>query len=107
MKRYLEKGDNTMNNKTAMEVRENGIDRIFSGVDFSELIRIDTGKFIFPVDIEDKTYFCEIDFIAKKEDYTPDYDLKKYAEKVDRMEKAEKELKERKAKKTTKNVKSE
>ena len=91
-----------MNNKTAEMIRDYGMNRVFDGMDFSELIRIDSGKFIFPVDVENTTYFCEVDFIAKKDDYTPDYDISKYAEKIARMEKAQKELKERKAKKNVK-----
>lgn len=91
-----------MNNKTAEMIRDYGMNRVFDGMDYSELIRIDSGKFIFPVDIEGTVYFCEVDFIAKKDDYTPDYDVSKYAEKLERMEKAQKELRERKAKKNTK-----
>jgi hypothetical protein len=91
-----------MNNKTAEMIRDYGMSRVFDGMEFSELIRIDSGKFIFPVDVEGTVYFCEVDFIAKKDDYTPDYDVSKYAEKVARMEKAQQELKERKAKKNVK-----
>ena len=95
-----------MNNKTAQTIRENGMNYIFNNViNSNELIRIDTGKFIFPVVIDEVKYFCEIDFIAKKEDYTIDYDVKKYAEKIDRMEKAQKELNERKQKKAEKTAK--
>lgn len=97
-----------MNNKTAQIIRENGMNHIFNNViNSEELIRIDTGKFVFPVVVDEVKYFCEIDFIAKKEDYTIDYDVKKYAEKIDRMEKAQKELTERKQKKTAKTAKTE
>lgn len=91
-----------MNNKTASMIRDFGMARIFDGIEPSELIQIDSGKFVFPLDIEGTVYFCEVDFVAKKEDYTPDYDVSKYAEKVARMEKAQKELTERKAKKAKK-----
>lgn len=91
-----------MNNKTASMIRDFGIARVFEGIELSELIQIDSGKFVFPLDIEGTVYFCEVDFVAKKEDYTPDYDVSKYAEKVARMEKAQKELTERKAKKAKK-----
>ena len=70
-----------MNNKTASMIRDFGIAR---------------------VDVEGTVYFCEVDFVAKQEDYSPDYDVSKYAEKVARMEKAQKELTERKAKKAKK-----
>ena len=36
-----------------------------------------------------------MDFVAKKEDYTPDYDVKKYAEKVANAEKREQEKREK------------
>jgi len=91
-----------MNNKTASMIRDFGIARVFEGIELSELIQIDSGKFVFPLDVEGTVYFCEVDFVAKKEDYSPDYDVSKYAEKVARMEKAQKELTERKAKKAKK-----
>lgn len=96
-----------MNNKTANEIREKGMKTIFNNIiDESELIRIDTGKFVFPVyDEKGIVSYCEIDFIAKKEDYTPDYDLKKYNEKIERMEKAKQELTERNKKKAEKAAK--
>ena len=84
-----------MNNKLATEIRDYGMNRVFDGMDFSELIRIDSGKFVFPVDVEGTVYFCEVDFVAKKEDYTPDYDVKKYAEKVANAEKREQEKREK------------
>ena len=37
-----------MNNKLATEIRDYGMNRVFDGMDFSELIRIDSGKFVFP-----------------------------------------------------------
>lgn len=92
-----------MNNKIAETIRNTVINMVFTPETIENLIQIDTGKFIFPVkDENEKTVFCEIDFIAKKEDYTPDYDVNKFAEKIVRMEKANKELRERKAKKSVK-----
>lgn len=80
-----------MNNKTASMIRDYGMNRVFDGMDFSEMIKIDSGKFVFPVDVEGTVYFCEVDFVAKKEDYTPDYDVKKYAEKLHNAEIREEE----------------
>ena len=80
-----------MNNKTASMIRDYGMNRVFDGIDFSEMIQIDSGKFVFPVDVEGTVYFCEVDFVAKKEDYTPDYDINKYAEKLHNAEIREKE----------------
>jgi len=96
-----------MNNKIASSVRENGMNCIFNNViNPDELIRIDSGKFVFPVFMENgDKFYCEIDFIAKKEDYTPNYDISKYNDKIERMKKAEKELTERKQKKAEKNAK--
>lgn len=92
-----------MNNKTAEFIRNTVINQVFSPDIMNELIQIDTGKFVIPVSNEKGIIsYCEIDFIAKKEDYTPNYDVSKFAEKIARMEKAEKELKERKAKKAKK-----
>ena len=94
-----------MNNKLATEIRDYGMNRVFDGMDFSELIRIDSGKFVFPVDVEGTVYFCEVDFVAKKEDYTPDRDVRLYAEKLAKAqaladEKAKKKA-ERDSKKNT------
>ena len=96
-----------MNNKTASNIRKNGMNHIFNNViNSNELIRIDSGKFVFPVIMENgDKFYCEIDFIAKKEDYTPDYDVSKYNDKIERMKKAEKELTERKQKKAEKTAK--
>lgn len=91
-----------MNNKISSMVRDFGMNRVFDGMDFSEMIKIDSGKFVFPVDVEGTVYFCEVDFIAKKEDYTPDYDVKKYAEKVHNAEIREKEKALKKAEKANK-----
>lgn len=92
-----------MNNKTAETIRNTVINMVFTPDTIENLIQIDTGKFIFPVSDENgKTAYCEIDFIAKKDDYTPDYDLNKFSEKITRMEKANKELRDRKAKKSVK-----
>jgi hypothetical protein len=71
-----------MNNKTATMIRDFGMARVFDGVDFSELIQIDSGKFVLPINTEEGDFFCEVDFVAKKEDYTPDRDIRLYAEKL-------------------------
>ena len=91
-----------MNNKTASMIRENGICRVFSGIETSEMIQIDSGKFVFPLDIEGTVFWCEVDFVAKKEDYTPDYDVKKYAEKVHNAEVREQEKQAKRAEKSKK-----
>lgn len=91
-----------MNNKLASTIRDYGMARVFDGMDFSEMIRIDSGKFVFPIDVEGTVYFCEVDFVAKKEDYTPDYDIAKYAEKVKKAEEREKEKQEKRSTKSTK-----
>ena len=91
-----------MNNKTAAMIRENGICRVFEGIELSEMIQIDSGKFVFPLDIEGTVYFCEVDFVAKKEDYSPDYDVKKYIEKLQKAEEREKEKKAKVAEKAKK-----
>ena len=96
-----------MNNKTASLIRDFGMNRVSDGMDFSEMIRIDSGKFVFPVDIEGTVYFCEVDFVAKKEDYTPDYDVKKYAEKVANAEKREQEKREKALTEKAKKAKTE
>lgn len=88
-----------MNNKTASMIRDFGMARVFDGMDFSELIKIDSGKFVFPINTENGDFWCEVDFVAKKEDYTPDYDIKKYAEKLENAEKREKEKQEKHSKK--------
>ena len=94
-----------MNNKLATEIRDYGMNRVFEGMDFSEMIKIDSGKFVFPVDVEGTVYFCEVDFVAKKEDYTPDYDVKKYAEKLQKAEIREKEKQAKRAEKSNKSKK--
>ena len=92
-----------MNNKIAESIRNTVINQVFTPDILNELIQIDTGKFVIPVSDEKGIIaYCEIDFIAKKEGYTPDYDVNKFAEKIIRMEKAEKELRKRKAKKAAK-----
>ena len=96
-----------MNNKTASMIRDFGMARVFEGIDFAEMIQVDSGKFVFPLDIEGTVYYCEVDFIAKKEDYSPDYDVKKYAEKVSKAELREKEKAEKKAEKQNKTKKTE
>jgi len=89
-----------MNNKLATSIRENGMNVIFNNiVNVEELTKIDSGKFVFPVYMENgDKYFCEIDFIAKKEDYTTDYDVKKYKEKLEKANIREKEKEEKKKK---------
>lgn len=91
-----------MNNKTASMIRDFGIARVFDGIDFSECIKIDSGKFIIPINTNEGDYFCEVDFVAKKEDYTPDYDIRKYAEKLEKAEIREKEKAIKKAEKQKK-----
>lgn len=94
-----------MNNTTAAMIRNYGMELVADGLDFSEMIQTDSGKFVFPVTVNDITYFCEIDFIAKKEDYTPDYDIRKYAEKLEKAKIRAQELeakKQAKAKKENK-----
>lgn len=94
-----------MNNKTASMIRDFGMARVFDGMDFSELVKINSGKFVFPVDTDDGMFWCEVDFVAKKEDYTPDYDVKKYAEKLHNAEEREKEKQAKKAEKQAKTAK--
>lgn len=91
-----------MNNKLATEIRDYGMNRVFDGMDFSELIQIDSGKFVFPLDYGDKIYYCEVDFIAKKEDYTPDYDVRKYAEKLEKARVREEDKRRKFAEKSNK-----
>ena len=94
-----------MNNKTASMIRDFGMARVFDGMEFSEMIQIDSGKFIFPVNTENGDFWCEVDFVAKKEDYTPDYDVKKYAEKLQKAEEREKEKVQKRAEKQAKQAK--
>ncbi len=94
-----------MNNKTASMIRDFGMARVFDGMDFSEMIQIDSGKFVFPVNTDDGDFWCEVDFVAKKEDYTPDYDVKKYAEKLHNAEEREKEKAQKRAEKQVKQAK--
>lgn len=89
-----------MNNKTASMIRDYGMSRVFDGMDFSELVKIDSGKFVFPVNTDDGDFWCEVDFVAKKEDYTPDYDVKKYAEKLANAEAREKDKAQKRAEKS-------
>lgn len=73
-----------MNNKTASMIRDYGMNRVFDGMDFSEMIQIDSGKFVFPINTEEGDFWCEVDFVAKKEDYNPDRDIRLYAEKIEK-----------------------
>lgn len=91
-----------MNNKTASMIRDYGMNRVFDGMDFSEMIKIDSGKFVFPVDVEGTVYFCEVDFVAKKEDYTPERDVRLYEEKCAKALEREKEKQEKRSKKELK-----
>ena len=94
-----------MNNKTASMIRDFGMARIFDGVDFSELVKIDSGKFVFPVNTDEGDFWCEVDFVAKKEDYTPDYDVKKNDEKLKKADDREKEKQAKRAEKSNKTKK--
>ena len=80
-----------MNNKLASEIRDFGMNRVFDGMDFSEMIQIDSGKFVFPLDIDGNVFYCEVGFVAKKEDYTPDRDVRLYQEKCSKAIEREKE----------------
>ena len=94
-----------MNNKTASMIRDFGMARVFDGMDFSEMIKIDSGKFVFPINTEEGDFWCEVDFVAKKEDYTPDRDVRLYAEKLEKAKIRAQELeakKQAKAKKENK-----
>lgn len=96
-----------MNNKTASMIRDFGIARVFDGIEFSELIQIDSGKFVFPINTDEGDFFCEVDFVAKKEDYTPDYDVKKYADKIAKAALREQDKAKKKAEKQKKSSKTE
>ena len=96
-----------MNNKTASMIRDFGIARVFDGIEFSELIQIDSGKFVFPINTNEGDFFCEVDFVAKKEDYTPDYDVKKYADKIAKAALREQDKAKKKAEKQNKSSKTE
>lgn len=91
-----------MNNKVASMVRDYAMSRVFDGMDFSEMIQIDSGKFVFPIDVEGVVYYAEVDFVAKKEDYTPDRDVRLYAEKVAKAVEREKEKAQKRAEKSNK-----
>lgn len=91
-----------MNNKTASMIRDYGMNRVFDGMDFSEMIKIDSGKFVFPLDVDGTVYYCEVDFVAKKEDYTPERDVRLYEEKCAKALEREKEKQEKRSKKELK-----
>jgi len=91
-----------MNNKVASMVRDYAMSRVFDGMDFSEMIQIDSGKFVFPIDVEGVVYYAEVDFVAKKEDYTPERDVRLYAEKVAKAVEREKEKAQKRAEKSNK-----
>ena len=94
-----------MNNKTASMIRDFGMARVFDGMDFSELVKIDSGKFVFPINTDDGDFWCEVDFVAKKEDYTPDYDIERYAKKLHDAEVRERDKALYKAEKQAKTAK--
>lgn len=96
-----------MNNKTASMIRDFGMARVFDGMDFSEMIKIDSGKFVFPINTEEGDFWCEVDFVAKKEDYIPDRDVRLYAEKLEKAEAREADKAAKKAAKVAKTVKTE
>ena len=96
-----------MNNKTATMIRDFGMARVFDGIDFSELIQIDSGKFVLPINTDEGDFFCEVDFVAKKEDYSPERDVRLYAEKLAKAkaladDKAKKKAERESKKKTSK-----
>ena len=91
-----------MNNKTASMIRDFGMARVFDGMEFSELVKIDSGKFVFPVNTDEGDFWCEVDFVAKKEDYTPDYDVRKYAEKLTKASAREEDKAQKKAEREAK-----
>ena len=91
-----------MNNKTASLIRDFGMNRVFDGMDFSELIQIDSGKFVFPVEVEENLFWCEVDFVAKKEDYSPERDVRLYAEKVEKARISAEEKARKRAEKSKK-----
>ena len=91
-----------MNNKIASMVRDYAMSRVFDGMDFSEMIQIDSGKFVFPIDVEGVVYYAEVDFVAKKEDYTPERDIRLYDEKVAKAVEREKEKAQKRAEKSNK-----
>ena len=91
-----------MNNKTASMIRDFGMARVFDGMEFSELVKIDSGKFVFPVNTDEGDFWCEVDFVAKKEDYTPDYDVRKYAEKLAKASAREEDKAKKKAEREAK-----
>ena len=95
-----------MNNKVASMVRDYGMSRVFDGMDFSEMVQIDSGKFVFPVEVDENMFWCEVDFVAKKEDYTPDRDIRLYAEKVEKARVSAEEKARKRAEKSTKTKKS-
>ena len=94
-----------MNNKTASMIRDFGMARVFDGMDFSELVKIDSGKFVFPINTDEGDFWCEVDFVAKKEDYTPDYDIERYAKKLHDAEIRERDKALYKAEKQAKTAK--
>lgn len=91
-----------MNNKTASMIRDFGMARVFDGMDLSELVKIDSGKFVFPINTDEGDFWCEVDFVAKKEDYTPERDIRLYAEKVTKAEEREKDKARKRAEKSNK-----
>lgn len=81
-----------MNNAIATTIRNAGISTVFPNGVPSDFIQTDTGKFVFSVG---DGKWCGISFTSKTEDYTPDYEVKKFTEKCNaqREREAEKQAK--------------
>jgi hypothetical protein len=93
-----------MNNNMATTIRNNGVATVFPNGVPSDFIQVDSGKWVFRVG---ENQWVGMSFTAKVEDYAPDYEVARYAEKVKAaaMRKAELEAK-RKAKAEAKAVKA-
>ena len=85
-----------MNNNMATTIRNNGVSTVFPNGVPSDFVQVDSGKWVFRVG---ENQWVGVAFTAKVEDYAPDYEAARYAEKVKAaaMRKAEQEAK-RKAK---------
>ena len=88
-----------MNNKVASMVRDYAMSRVFDGMDFSEMIQIDSGKFVFPIDVEGVIYYAEVDFVAKKDDFDAENAEHLYQVKLQKA--LEKEMEQESKKKKT------
>ncbi len=89
-----------MNNKTASMIRDFGMARVFDGMDFSELVKIDSGKFVFPINTDEGDFWCEVDFVAKKDDFDAENAEHLYQVKLQKA--IEKELEQESKKKDSK-----